>query len=97
MAGFRIEGNTSGNVAEVTANNEIKVALGKTSATMGGAIIFSENDPGDIIGTPYIKSPETSSDYRLRMAPDYRDWETDRKSTRLNSSHITRSRMPSSA
>ena len=27
----------------------------------------------------------------------YRDWETDRKSTRLNSSHITRSRMPSSA
>ena len=28
---------------------------------------------------------------------DYRDWETDRKSTRLNSSHITRPRMPSSA
>ena len=27
----------------------------------------------------------------------YRDWETDRKSTRLNSSHITRSRMPSYA
>ena len=25
------------------------------------------------------------------------DWETDRKSTRLNSSHITRARMPSSA
>ena len=28
---------------------------------------------------------------------EYRDWETDRKSTRLNSSHITRSRMPSSS
>ena len=28
---------------------------------------------------------------------EYRDWETDRKSTRLNSSHITRTRMPSSA
>ena len=27
----------------------------------------------------------------------YRDWETDRKSTRLNSSHSARSRMPSSA
>ena len=27
----------------------------------------------------------------------YRDWETDRKSTRLNSSHITRTRMPSSS
>ena len=33
--------------------------------------------------------------YRCLYA--YRDWETDRKSTRLNSSHITRSRMPSSA
>ena len=30
--------------------------------------------------------------YRL-----YRDWETDRKSTRLNSSHLKLSRMPSSA
>ena len=33
----------------------------------------------------------------FRNAGLYRDWETDRKSTRLNSSHITRSRMPSSA
>ena len=29
--------------------------------------------------------------------PPYRDWETDRKSTRLNSSHRSLSRMPSSA
>ena len=29
--------------------------------------------------------------------PQYRDWETDRKSTRLNSSHSAKSRMPSSA
>ena len=34
-------------------------------------------------------------EYNIRTS--YRDWETDRKSTRLNSSHITRSRMPSSA
>ena len=35
-----------------------------------------------------------------QMLPDsiwYRDWETDRKSTRLNSSHSAKSRMPSSA
>ena len=31
----------------------------------------------------------------LKMS--YRDWETDRKSTRLNSSHSAKSRMPSSA
>ena len=38
----------------------------------------------------------------LVLAPElglggYRDWETDRKSTRLNSSHSRASRMPSSA
>lgn len=76
MAGFRIEGNTSGNVAEVTARNEIQVALGKTPATMGGALIFSENDPGDITGVPYIKSPETSIDYRLRIGADS-VWDTE--------------------
>ena len=34
---------------------------------------------------------------RSREGNDYRDWETDRKSTRLNSSHEIPSRMPSSA
>ena len=33
----------------------------------------------------------------LRKNNTYRDWETDRKSTRLNSSHEIPSRMPSSA
>ena len=33
----------------------------------------------------------------LGKAKTYRDWETDRKSTRLNSSHSAKSRMPSSA
>ena len=31
------------------------------------------------------------------LESSYRDWETDRKSTRLNSSHSAKSRMPSSA
>ena len=31
------------------------------------------------------------------LGTSYRDWETDRKSTRLNSSHRSLSRMPSSA
>ena len=31
------------------------------------------------------------------ITSNYRDWETDRKSTRLNSSHSGESRMPSSA
>ena len=33
----------------------------------------------------------------IRADAAYRDWETDRKSTRLNSSHSRASRMPSSA
>ena len=32
-----------------------------------------------------------------KQTETYRDWETDRKSTRLNSSHRSLSRMPSSA
>ena len=40
--------------------------------------------------TRYLDDPITS-------AATYRDWETDRKSTRLNSSHSAKSRMPSSA
>ena len=36
-------------------------------------------------------------DYMTNYNRTYRDWETDRKSTRLNSSHRSLSRMPSSA
>ena len=36
-------------------------------------------------------------DGKARLPSGYRDWETDRKSTRLNSSHSGESRMPSSA
>ena len=50
--------------------------------------------------TTFIPKDETRFNFedqaRKKMVV-YRDWETDRKSTRLNSSHITRSRMPSSA
>ena len=35
--------------------------------------------------------------YNNKLKNGYRDWETDRKSTRLNSSHSAKSRMPSSA
>ena len=39
---------------------------------------------------------ESQQEQQLITLP-YRDWETDRKSTRLNSSHSAKSRMPSSA
>ena len=47
-------------------------------------------------------SADLSEQYAYTIADilignSYRDWETDRKSTRLNSSHSAKSRMPSSA
>ena len=40
---------------------------------------------------------EMLTEMAIENKPPYRDWETDRKSTRLNSSHRSLSRMPSSA
>ena len=54
-------------------------------------------------GNPFthISDKKTKADFvvssRDEAIESYRDWETDRKSTRLNSSHSAKSRMPSSA
>lgn len=61
----KLLGNSSGNVAEVNASNELLVAL---NAARSGLRIFSENDAGDYTGSPYTMSPETDDDYRLRIA-----------------------------
>lgn len=70
MAGIRVEGNTSGNVAEVTSTNELKVVLptGSTPASVGAVRMFSENDDGTATGSVYLASPETDDDSRLRVA-----------------------------
>ena len=49
--------------------------------------------------TTKLQSIRLQRDYLLAQTDwlRYRDWETDRKSTRLNSSHEFVSRMPSSA
>lgn len=70
MAGIRIEGNTSGNVAEVNASNELKVALSTADANSGKVRFVSENDAGTVTGAPYLYSPETDEDYRLRVSQE---------------------------
>jgi hypothetical protein len=70
MGGFRIEGNTSGNLAEVTSGNEVRVALSQTPANTGGVRLFSENDDGSDTGSAFLQSPETSKDFRLRVGLD---------------------------
>ena len=53
----------------------------------------------DIAQSAMAKYIEENAALKARGADyqEYRDWETDRKSTRLNSSHSAKSRMPSSA
>ena len=70
MAGIRIEGNTSGIVAEVNASNELTVALPTVDARAGKVRMMSENDAGTVTGEAYLYSPETDEDYRLRISQE---------------------------
>ena len=65
-----IKSGSSTDQANVNENKQLEVMLGDTPTKIGGVRIFSENDPGDIVGTPYLKSPETDGDFRLRISPD---------------------------
>jgi hypothetical protein len=58
------------NTGNLDAGNNIKVALSNVPAYVGGVRMFSENDDGTATGVPYLKSPETSADYRLRVGMD---------------------------
>jgi hypothetical protein len=56
-----------------TTSNGVAVFTGDAAAApagVGAMRLFSENDPGEVTGTPYLRSPETSSDYRLRVGVD---------------------------
>ena len=63
----------------------------KDGNTIAGNTISKDN----LVFKDALKNEISTTD--ADFLTTYRDWETDRKSTRLNSSHITRSRMPSSA
>ena len=62
-------GSNTLNVANVTGSN-LQVSLSNDPIFIGGARNFSENDAGTIMGVPRLRSPETSSDYRLRVGTD---------------------------
>lgn len=74
MAGIRIEGNTSGVVAEVGTGGFVKVQ-GETDtinnpARVGGIKNYVENDDGKYTGVVDLASPEVDVDYRQRAALD---------------------------
>lgn len=56
--------------SNLDAGGNVKAALSNTPAYVGSVRLMSENDAGTVMGTPYLKSPETSCDYRLRVGVD---------------------------
>ena len=96
-------GNTSNTNTGDETGATIKSKLGIT--TLSGSNTGDQDLSGLVPKTTTVNSKALSSNITLNIddvAPTqtgsaYRDWETDRKSTRLNSSHSAKSRMPSSA
>lgn len=56
-----------------TISNGLPVFTGDAGSApdgVGAVRLFTESDPGTITGTPRLLSPETSTDYRLRVGMD---------------------------
>lgn len=62
----------TGTQADVDASGRVLVRLpdATTPANVGGVRLFSENDAGTVLPAPYLMSPETDQDFRLRVAQD---------------------------
>lgn len=56
--------------SNLDAGGNVKIALPNIAAFVGSIRMMSENDPGAVTGSPLLKSPETSQDYRLRVGVD---------------------------
>lgn len=52
------------------AGGNLKVSLTNTDAYVGSVRMMCENDDGTVLGTPYLKSPEVSQDFRMRVGVD---------------------------
>ena len=72
MAGAKIAIGTGYTAGEASgdATGNLRVALPTAAAEVGSVRLMSENDAGTIIGTPYLYSPETDEDFRLRVSQD---------------------------
>jgi len=67
-------GNSTAGLANVDSSFQLAVATEKNVTNnpqnVGGIMSFSQNDDGLVTGTPYLSSPETDDDYRLRVTQD---------------------------
>lgn len=53
---------------DVAGNAKVALPDASTPSRVGAIRMFSENDTGEETGTPYLVSPETDDDYRLRIS-----------------------------
>lgn len=56
--------------SNLDAGGNLKVSLTNTDAYVGSVRLMCENDDGTATGSPYLKSPEVSQDYRMRVGVD---------------------------
>ena len=70
-----IKGATSGNLAEVDSNNNLKVNLPTVLSGSGYAVGVSEVDDGSVVGTRTLRQFDSSQDYRLRTGYDKILWQ----------------------
>lgn len=70
MGGIRVQGNTTGNIAEVDSNNQLKIAANTDPLKAGAARLFVENDPGVVTASANCVSPRASIARRLAVGAD---------------------------
>jgi hypothetical protein len=63
-------GKDGTNIATTTNGIPVFTGDAATPAGVGSVRIMCENDTGEVTGTAYLKSPEVSQDYRLRVGVD---------------------------
>ena len=66
--GFTIQGSVSGNGLEVTAANEMKVALTNVNANIGTVNAAHGMDTGTITGVPLYRAPDVSRVHRVKVS-----------------------------
>ena len=82
---------------------EIRSSLSSGARRVFDSLIRGNNMLAMVVWLSSVRASHVFGSRSVKIRPwhiadvSYRDWETDRKSTRLNSSHRSLSRMPSSA
>ncbi len=81
-----IKGATSGNLAEVDSNNNLKVNLPTYLSGSGYSSAVSEVDDGSVLGEKTLRPLDSSQDYRLRTGYDKILWQDTFNHATLNQS-----------